>query len=248
MNIMYDELSWPEAKEILPKVRGVIIPLGSVEEHGYHLPLCVDNSLGLEMSKQIADKTQCLMLPIMPYGRVWSTKGFPGTISLSEDTLVDVIIDISTSLIRHGVKNIIYHSGHLGNSPAMKKAARIIFDKYEYKNIYYFSYTDYKKLSEGILTAPMWKGDGMHAAELETSMMLSIKPELVHLEKAVVEYPEDTWTMEYSCVPWEKYTKTGAPGDPTVSTKEKGDELIKRLVDRMSDLINQLIERNEENV
>lgn len=76
MNIMYDELSWPEAKEKLPNVRGVIIPLGSVEEHGYHLPLCVDNSLGLEMSKQIAEKTQCLMLPIMPYGQVWSTKDF----------------------------------------------------------------------------------------------------------------------------------------------------------------------------
>lgn len=245
MNIMYDELSWPEAKEKLPNVRGVIIPLGSVEEHGYHLPLCVDNSLGLEMSKQIAEKTQCLMLPIMPYGQVWSTKDFPGTISLSEETLVNVIVEISLSLIRHGVKNIIYHSGHLGNAPAMRSAARILYDKYNYKNAYYFTYTDYSKLSEGILTAPMWKGSGMHAAEVETSMMLSVKPELVHLEKAVIEYPEDTWTMDYFCVPWNKYTKTGAPGDPTVSTKEKRDELIKRLVDRMSDLIIQLMERNE---
>ncbi|MBQ1477941.1 MAG: creatininase family protein [Erysipelotrichaceae bacterium] len=241
MNIMYDEYSWPEMKELLPKVRGVIVPLGSVEEHGYHLPLCVDNALGFEMSKRLAEKTGCLLLPIFPFGQVWSTRNFPGAISLSEETIVSVLVEVALSLKRHGVKNVIFHSGHLGNAPAMKKAARVLYDNYDFKNVFYFAYPDYVKLSQGVMEAPMWKGNGMHAAEFETSMMLAVRPELVHLERAVIEYPEDTCTMDFRCMPWEEYTATGAPGDPTISTKEKGEELIRRLVGRMTELIDQFI-------
>ncbi len=241
MNIMYDELSWPEAKEILPKVRGVIVPLGSVEEHGYHMPLCVDNVLGFEMSRRLAEKANCLLLPIFPYGQVWSTKHFPGSISLSEETIAQVLVEVALSLKRHGVKNVIFHSGHMGNAGAMKKAARILYDEHDFKNVFYFVYPEYIKLTKDILTAPMWKGTGMHAAEYETSMMLAVKPELVHLERAVVEYPEETEAMDYRCLPWDEYTKTGAPGDPTVSTAEKGEAIITRLVDRMAELLDRFI-------
>ena len=241
MSIYYDHLSWPEAKEILPSCRGVIIQLGSTEEHGYHMPLCVDNVLGNEMAERIAQKTNCLLLPLVPFGQVWSNREFPGTISLSNETLVALLMDVCLSLHRHGVKNIIMVTGHMGNHPSMKEAARKLYDQYDIKNIFYFCYTDYIKLSKDILEKPMWKGTGMHAAEFETSLMLAVKPELVHLEKAVIEYPEEVEQMDYRCMPWPDYTKTGAPGDPTVATAEKGELIIERQVDRIVELINKYV-------
>ena len=239
--VMYDTMTWPEAKERIPKARAIIVSLGSVEEHGYHLPLCTDNILGSTLAAGIAEKTDSLVLPVMPFGQVWSTRDFPGSISLSEETIVRVLVDVALSLRRHGARNVIFHSGHMGNQPAMKAAARRLYDQYGMKNVWYFCYTDYVKLAEGIMEAPLWRGTGMHAAEIETSMMLAAAPELCHMERAVSDYPEGSDAMDYRCMPWTEFTETGALGDPTVATAEKGRVYTEKLIAHMADIINRLL-------
>lgn len=239
--IRYDRLTWPEAKERIPAAKAVIVSLGSVEEHGYHLPLCTDNILGDTLAEGIAKRTNSLLLPVLPFGQVWSTRDFPGSISLSEETLVRVLTEVALSLHRHGARNIILHSGHMGNQPAMRTAARRLYDEHGMRNVWYFCYTDYVRLSEGIMEAPLWNGTGMHAAEIETSMMLAAAPCLCHMERAVRDYPEHYEEMNYRCVPWPEFTVTGALGDPTVSTPEKGKIYVERLVEHMSNIINRLL-------
>lgn len=239
--ILYDRLTWPEAEARIPAARAVIVSLGSVEEHGCHLPLGTDNILGSVLAEGIARRTGSLLLPVFPFGQVWSAREYPGSIGLSEETLVRALVDIALSLKRHKARNIVFHSGHMGNQPAMKTAARRLYDGYGMKNVWYFCYTDYVKLSEGIMEAPLWNGNGMHAAEIETSMMLAAAPQLCHMERAVCDYPERPEEMDYRCVPWPEFAKTGALGDPTVATAGKGRAYTERLIAHMSEIINRLL-------
>ena len=68
----YEEMTWPEAKERIPAAKGVIIALGSVEQHGPHLPLGTDMYMGAEVAFRVGRLTECLVLPAIPFGQVWS--------------------------------------------------------------------------------------------------------------------------------------------------------------------------------
>lgn len=241
-DIYYDKMTWPEAEKRIPEAKAVIVSLGSVEEHGYHLPLSTDNVLGNALACGVAERTNSLVLPIIPFGQVWSTRNFPGGISLSEETLVRVLVDVALSLQRHKARNIIFHTGHNGNQPAMKTAARRLYDEYGMSNIWYFCYPDFSKMSEGIMETPLWRGTGMHAGEVETSMMLAEAPELCHMDQAVADYPEYHEEINYRCVPWTEYAKVGIFGDPTVATAEKGKAYTERMINHMAEIINRLMD------
>ena len=230
----YEEMTWPEAKEKILAARGVIIALGSVEQHGPHLPLGTDMFMGQEVACRVGELTDCLVLPVIPFGQVWPAKDFPGTISLSPETLCNLLVDISPSLNHHGAKNIIMITGHSGNSSVMKDAARILYDRYHMKNVLYYAYPDKKKLAEGIMESPFWNGRLMHAAEMETSMMLAVKPELVHMDRAVREYPDVPEALDFKSVPWSEYSQTGVFGDATLATEKKGEKYIKRMAEHIA--------------
>ena len=88
----------PEFSEAIRTCKGVIITCGSCEQHGHHLPLDTDNIIGTEIALRIAEKTDLLVMPPITYGQVWSAKGFPGTISLTPDTLKRLLREIICSL------------------------------------------------------------------------------------------------------------------------------------------------------
>lgn len=239
----YEEMTWPEAKERIPAAKGVIIALGSVEQHGPHLPLGTDMYMGAEVASRVGQLTDCLVLPVIPFGQVWSAKDFPGTISLSHETLCSLLVDISLSLHHHGARSIIMITGHSGNAGVMKDAARVLYDHHSIEEVYYYAYPDKKKLAEGIMESPFWNDRLMHSAEMETSMMLAAKPEKVHMERAVCEYPEIPAALDFKTIPWSKYSKTGVFGDATLATKEKGEEYLERMVRRIADSINEVLNR-----
>lgn len=238
----YEEMTWPEAKERIPAAKGVIIALGSVEQHGPHLPLGTDMYMGAEVAFRVGRLTECLVLPAIPFGQVWSAKDFPGTISLSHETLCSVLVDVSLSLHTHGARNIVMITGHSGNAGVMKDAARVLYDTYGIKRVYYYAYPDKKKLAEGIMESPFWNGRLMHSGEMETSMMLAAQPDKVHMERAVREYPEAPAALDFQAIPWSRYSKTGVFGDATLATKEKGELYLERVVRRIADSVNEILE------
>ena len=96
----------PEFSEAIRTCKGVIITCGSCEQHGHHLPLDTDNIIGTEIALRIAEKTDLLVMPPITYGQVWSAKGFPGTISLTPDTLKRLLREIICSLEAQNTANI----------------------------------------------------------------------------------------------------------------------------------------------
>ena len=237
----YEEMTWPEAKERISTSRGVIITLGSIEQHGPHLPLGTDMYMGNYVAQRVGELTDCLVLPAIPFGQVWSAKDFPGTISLSSKALEDVLVEVSLSLYKNGAKNIIMITGHSGNLLTMKSAARKLYDEHEIKNVFFFAYPNKKKLAEKYMKSPFWNGKVMHAAEMETSMMLYTHPDLVHMDRAICDYPEVPKDLDFRNIPWTDYSKYGVFGDARLATEEKGKGYTDDMVKYISELILEFV-------
>lgn len=176
-----------EVKDALRRgsVIGVIIPIGSTEQHGPHLPLNTDSiiaeSIAYEVSKRFK---QFLVLPTLDYGFSAYHLGFPGTISISKDILTNLLVEITKNLIDEGFQKIIYVSGHGGNFESCNRACHIINERY--RNRFAISYPDFKEFSHQISLPCLEAGIpqeevGAHAGTGETSLMLYLAPDKVRM-------------------------------------------------------------------
>lgn len=229
----------PEFGQRLQSCPGVILVCGSCEQHGHHLPLDTDNIIGEELALRIAEKTGMLMMPPVNYGQVWSAKGFPGTMSLLASTLKLILRDIICSLEAQQVRNIVLMSGHNGNMPILKDLARELMDEFGWRNIWYFPMAMSKDVAKLIKTPiPM---NVAHAGEIETAMMLYLRPELVHMDHATAEFPKAPEEFAYRPMHWKEVMETGSFGDGGAATVELGKALIDSAVETTSALIMHLL-------
>ena len=228
----------PEFKEKMARSRGVLLVCGSCEQHGHHLPLDTDTIIGFEIALRIAAKTNLLVLPPIPYGQVWSAKGFPGTFSLSSGTLKLLLRELIMSLEEQQAPNILLMSGHNGNYPFLKELARELLDEFGWNNIWHFPLAFSKEtLSLARSQTPM----APHAGELETALMLYLRPELVDLSKATCEFPKPPRDYPYRPIHWKEFVETGSFGDGKAATAEFGKALVEDMVERTAALIRELI-------
>lgn len=116
-------MTWKEAEKAFKEDPVVIIPLGSMEEHGPH-SITGDFLAATEIAKRASEKTGAIYTPTVPFGNSEYFRGYPGTISLSQQTVISVLEDICTSLIEHGITKIAFFNGHAGNGPAVDQVAR----------------------------------------------------------------------------------------------------------------------------
>lgn len=228
----------PEFNDTITSNKGVILVCGSCEQHGYHMPLDTDNIIGFELALRIAAKTDMLVMPPVTYGQVWSAKGFPGTISLTPTALKCILREIICSLEQQKVKNIVLMTGHNGNYPILKDLAREIRDEFGWTNIWHFPMAFSKELMAQGKSAP---APIPHASEAETAMMLYLRPDLVHLDQAVPEYPDMPKEFAYRPMHWNEFIRVGSFGDPGAATAEYGRALVEYAVDTTANLIDQLL-------
>ena len=232
------ELTWQEAEIMMKAARAIIVPLGSTEQHGYHLPLNTDSTIADYLALEVAKRTNCLVTPTLTYGQVWSAKDFPGTIAIQERTYINFLKDIVTSLESKSPRNIILFSWHLGNVAPCKIAARELLDEKGFNNVYHFSYiVDMKQAAAGIMETELWHGSGLHGGEMETSVLLRITPELVLMDKAQADYPVRPPDLDIRPISWIEFAKQGIFGDPTKATAEKGARFIERTLQQLADLV-----------
>ena len=230
-------MAWPEVEQCIKKSKAVILPLGSTEQHGYHMAVGTDTVVSDYVCLELAKRTDCVVLPTLPYGQVWSAKGFPGTLSLRQSTFIAVVKDIVVSLERQGAQNVILFSGHYGNMQPSRDAARELIDEYGYRNVWYLGYINVNQYNTAFMQTQLWNQKTFHAAELETSIMLHVAPELVRMEKAVREEPEVPPQLELRPMHWKEFSRSGSFGDATQATAEKGRRFLERWIEDLSHLI-----------
>jgi len=235
-----DELSTVEAAQAAKDGAIVIFPVGSVEEHGDHLPLCTDSIQPEYIALEVAKKTGCLVAPPFRYGVCNATRNFAGTLTIEFDTLYKVARDILSELVRNGFCRIIVLSGHAGNSHmvALRLAAQDIVVKNDTKNegkVRIMVLSDFDFAEE--LTPKYADVNDGHAGTLETSRVMAIKPELIKTKGKA-----STWQMprfEVVVHP-EQYFPTGVNGDPTTATTEKGEKINQYIIEEIIKLVREL--------
>ncbi len=226
----------PEAEEFLQSHSIGILPLGATEQHGPHLPLGTDTFLAKEMAIRLAQRLEAAVFPALPVGYSWVWKDIPGTMIVSVENLKGLLQDIIESLDRNSLKKLIIVNAHGANNSTIKYAIRDMADGVE-TELYYFTYPGLEEASEHAET-PKWQ-DMVHACELETSWLLAARPELCQMEKAVREYPseDEAYKYHHSTLPMGALSNSGVYGDATKATKEKGEVMLKKLVDYMEKVI-----------
>lgn len=226
-----------DVKKKIHNSKVAILPIGAVEAHGPHLPLGTDNYLAERLSERVAEKTGSLVLPTLPYGQVWSLKNFPGSINVSNDSLISMLVDIGSSLYDQGFRVFAMINGHLGNAVALKEAARKLYSLYPDYKILYLFYPGVKKVTDEVRETPSAHSSYFHACEIETSYMLYLAGEYVDMSRAITDIPDIPISADITPTPWEKFTSSAVLGDAKIATREKGERIIEVAIENMVKLI-----------
>ena len=188
------QMTWVEVEQALTHTDAIIIPLGSIEQHGRHLPLGTDTYEAVETAKLIAQKADVLVAPVVTAGLSPHHMGFPGTITLSPETFEAVVFETAQSLIRHGFRKILIFNGHGGNNVSV---ANIIQKINQTTRAAAFDLGRIEIARQEPLYPPIpWD---VHAGVEETSMMLYLAGSLVDMSKAVnpkLSFPPDVAQMD----------------------------------------------------
>jgi creatinine amidohydrolase/Fe(II)-dependent formamide hydrolase-like protein len=242
------ELTWPDVKSFLATHNVVIVPVGSCEQHGPHLPIDTDAYDALWLSLKAAEKAQCaLVAPPIYYGVSSHHMDFPGTVTLSPQTLEHLAYEVALSLTKHGFRKILFENGHGGNTPALEAAAqRIKADTNAFVAI------DTVSLIPDFIEKFIETSYDAHAGEFETSTTLANRENCVvkeRIKKPKIKLPESKYTKiglkeTGPKISWAFRTKeiseAGVIGDPTKASKEKGEAAWKLAIERLADLLKEL--------
>jgi creatinine amidohydrolase len=219
----------------------VVLPIGSVEEHGDHLPLCTDSLQPEYVALEVARSTGCLIAPPLKYGVCNAARNFPGTISIQFDSLYRIVRDVLAELIRNGFTRIIVLSGHAGQShmAALRLAAQDVIllneDARLQKKPRIMVLSDYDFAYE--LKGKYFSEKDGHAGTIETSRILAIKPNLIKT-KGKTSFPEMP-RFEIVAHP-ERYFPSGVIGDPASASSSKGRMINKYVIRQITNLVKEL--------
>lgn len=236
-------LTWAEIEQMPDKGNVVIIqPIGAIEQHGLHLPIAVDSAISLGVLGRALEKLEqgvpAYALPCLYYGKSNEHSGFPGTISLSATTLLLIIREVAESIYHSGFRKLVLMNSHGGQPQIMEIAARDIHQ--EHPDFAVFPLFTWRVPHiAGTLLTTQEQQYGIHAGDAETSIMLSLLPEQVKMERAVKEYPqglpqESLLDMEGKLTfAWltRELSQSGVMGDATTATREKGDRILQSVAD-----------------
>ncbi len=244
----YHHYTWPEMKAVVEQQPVVVLPVGSVEDHGPHLPLDVDNFLIGSICEEAARRLdgKMLLLPPVPYGFEEHHMDFPGTIDIAMEHLLHFVLDITRSVARHGFKRILLADGHGSNMPILELVARrTVLDTEALCGV--FIWPSLAREAIGRLRESETPGGMAHACELETSLYLYLDSSRVQMDKARKEIglPSSRffWMDLMSSSPvllmdhWSRFSKSGIVGDPTLATKEKGQKIFEAVVEALVELV-----------
>ena len=231
----------------------VLVPAGALEQHGPHLPLGTDSLLATAVSLGVAERTGAKVAQTLNYGYKSQQKSgggnhLRGTLSLDADNLIGITRDITRSFLQQGIRNVVFVNGHYENYQFLYEGVDLALRELGLSDpsgpsVLLLSYWDY--VSESTLATvypqgfPGW--DIEHGGVLETSLMLHLHPELVHMDEAVEHDPALLPRFDRLPVVPERTPHTGALSAPSGSTAQKGRLLFEQTVaDLATDLSTEL--------
>lgn len=245
------ELTWQDLAEAVEETNTVVFPVGSTEQHGHHLPLGVDSYMPESIADRVASRTGCLVAPTIPYGVAPHHRFKPGTFTVESETFQRYVRDVVGSVAEWGITNVLLLNGHyLAQDPELEIVVRDLRTTYDLQAFHVPLVAVFQEAAARERTSEV----AFHGAEFETSLMLAIRPDLVHMDRAVpVEPPAERlpltgfdayadnrvgWALSRDDM--RELTPVGNLGDPTVATEETGAELLADAVENIAALVEAL--------
>ena len=230
-----DRMTWAEVKADIDNGRNtVVVPFGSTEQHGRHLPLGTDAVLGDELGRRLAERLDAFIAPTVRIGCSEHHLSFPGTISLREETFKHVVIDVVASLSRHGFRRIVLLPTHGGNFKPLAQAFAVLEPV---ESVRVLAFTDLEGFvnvafeSSGSfgVTPPQ---SGAHSGEWETSAMLALRPEQVKMDQVAEGFMGELSEILAKVFDGiQNLDENGVLGDPRPATNAAGKKYIEDIVD-----------------
>jgi len=216
------EMTWQDV-DALRRQTVVLIPTGSLEQHGPHLPLFTDSILATAVAEAVESKLKdkVLLTPTLWLGASAHHLKFPGTLTASFDAYIRSLTDVAESLIPHGFERFFVVNGHGGNSEPNGLAMRQLKAKYPH---YWFGHSDYYTFAEEV-AAGLLEGPAksiQHACEAETSLMMHVRPNLVREGKIRDDGLKPDPEVKGMVSHFDEVTEQGSLGFASFSSKEKG--------------------------
>ena len=206
-------MTWPDVDTPI-----VVVPVGSCEQHGPHLPLQTDTTIATELVRAlVARRSDCVAAPPITVSASGEHAGFPGTLSIGTSVMTDVIVELARSA--DWADGVVFVNGHGGNHTAMQRAADV-FEREQRRVLIWW---------------PQLPGADPHAGRTETSLMLAIAPEAVRVDRSEPgPVPALSDLVEHGV---RALSPNGVLGDPTDADPAEGTALFERLVGQLHDAV-----------
>jgi creatinine amidohydrolase/Fe(II)-dependent formamide hydrolase-like protein len=244
-------LTSPEIAALPKENAAVVLSVASVEQHGPHLPVITDSLVGQTILGKALERldpaAQVWVVPPLCYGKSNEHRPFAGTLTLSAQTLAAVVRDVALSIARAGFRRMVLLNSHGGNPPVLDYIAR---DLHEETGMQFFSIMISRL---GLPETPSSADEaawGMHAGDGETSWVLALAPELVHMDRTseLGDYPRMPDGIRHLAVrgpvgfSWltADLSAMGVLGNPRTATAEKGHAYVVATVEKLAGVLDEI--------
>nr|BFD88028.1 creatininase family protein [Streptomyces sp. Xyl84] len=242
--VQWNRMTAAQLRDLAAQDAVVLLPVGSTEQHGPHLPTGVDDLLAAEVSRRAAhlasEHTRVVVTPSVWAGLAEHHIAFGGTFSLSLSTYHALLRDICRSVLRAGFSRIMIVNGHGGNMTALNALTNELTAELATP----IAFASYFSAGRDVVRDTLETQNGlMHACEGETSMMMAAFPQLVqeeHLDAAwgpEITLPAESSDPVYLFVPFDRITESGVAGNARVATADKGERMLAGCAAALADVI-----------
>ncbi|MBL8699039.1 MAG: creatininase family protein [Alphaproteobacteria bacterium] len=239
--VWLEDLTWPEVKSRLDAGAVVVVPIGAVaKEHGHHLPMSTDYRVARALGDRIAAELPVLIAPVISFGYYPAFVRYPGSQHLRSETFVALLTDILGKLVADGARRLAVINTGVSTEAPLRVVVRDLYERTGVR-IHTADIRMLGRKTKGLMAQKL----GGHGDESETSTLLAIAPELVRIERAVVDYGhalDEPQTVFYTPTVFvgdpasgPDYSVSGVRGDPTLATREKGEAVL-------ADMAGELVE------
>ena len=251
--ILYADLTWPEVNDAVELKKVILLPIGSTEQHGPHLPLDVDNLIATNVCLEAARRAPeaILVAPTIPYGFNVHAMDFPGTMHVAYDHFIEYCLDVCKSFVYHGFKRLIIVNGHGSNTPLLEFVGRRVILETDALAASFMWWTLLRKDPDFIpsVRESVFPGGAGHACEIETSMYRHLAGDKVQMDKATdhiawfnregasgYQWGDAFGAGPVTLVEWTStFVEDGTYGQATLATADKGRRILAEAADRLAE-------------
>lgn len=243
MGYQIRDLTYEQVQSIVGRDTVVVLPIGGgSKEHGNHLPMGTDYFVTDYVAQRVTERCGVVTLPTLPYAYFPAFVDWKGSVSVEHRHFTSYVRDILMSFVRHGVKKFLIIDGGVSTHPPLVLLSRDMNNQLGVK----VAVTNILGLTSEVDAQILEQPQGGHGDEGETSTMLVIRPDLVHMDRATEEYTQPfpgTRVNGFTKVsfPGAMNTPCGSNGNSTLASAEKGEKVLKAMVDGICTFLDSYI-------